>query len=502
MRPIVRLTLMLTVCAAPALADVPPPRIAAILDAGSSGAALRARLMAFADSAAAAHAPALEGEALSYAGQSYQRAGLVDSAIICHRRAFDALLTSDELLALVDELLYRRTPADLREAGVRLEWASERSPMYPTLQVAGRLAWTRFLAGHPDSAAALFRPIEAQLLGQSEWRYRMGAVALARKEYRQAVDLLMPVAERSRGTDEDATRMLEQAGNALNVLPRIREEVSRAVLERDQPEVALAGELGGQLLNVPASDGFPLGGLAIPAGLGRRPVAHGRRGGLAAILLLASRDTVGSADSLVSALRRHGITSLILYPRGSGSSVGPSCPSPAAWFNREDELQARTARDVRDAFGVLARRYPVDTTRYVVAGVGAMAPAALAAAAADRRVRALLLVSPTPAAVEVGASRALAARLRLPTFFEVASEEYVQSHDPTEVLYQAGNRGASRVVDASVPGRGYAHFRADPTLAARFLSWLDATLRPAAAPRRAGGRAAPPPTRPSARRPG
>ena len=68
------------------------------------------------------------------------------------------------------------------------------------------------------------------------------------------------------------------------------------------------------------------------------------------------------------------------------------------------------------------------------------------------------------------------AHLRLPVFFQVGADDFDASRQITEVLYQAGNREASRVVEARVPGSGLAQFRADPQLARRFLAWLDAAL--------------------------
>jgi len=237
------------------------------------------------------------------------------------------------------------------------------------------------------------------------------------------------------------------------------------------------------LLALTASDGFPLGGLLVPAA--RRGTATATARGapaLLAILLLAPGDTTASGDSLALALRRHGITTLMLYPRGHGASVNPTCPSPEAWFDREAALQARIARDVRDAVRGVRLATTVDSTRYLVVGVGASATMAVEAATLDPRVKALLLVCPAPAPVDRGLTRARLAQLGLPVFFQIAPDDFDATYTITDVLYQAGDRSASRVVESRRGGGGLVQFRYDPALAARFLAWLDATLRPAAPP--------------------
>jgi pimeloyl-ACP methyl ester carboxylesterase len=264
------------------------------------------------------------------------------------------------------------------------------------------------------------------------------------------------------------------------------------------------------LLTLTASDGFPLGGILVPAAAPPQ-VRTSRRGSAAAtsarrapallaILLLAPGDTTASGDSLVIALRRHGITTLMLYPRGHGPSVNPSCPSPEAWFDREAAMQARIARDVLDAVRGGRRVTTVDSTRYLVVGVGASATMAIEAATLDPRVRALLLVCPAPAPVDRGLTRARVAQLGLPVFFQIAPDDYDATYAITDALYQTGDRAASRVVESRTGGAGLIQFRYDPAIAARFLAWLDATLRPAA-PRPAQA-PAPRPTPPAPRRQG
>jgi hypothetical protein len=304
-------------------------------------------------------------------------------------------------------------------------------------------------------------------------------VALTLKDYRRAADLLLPIAVRSRGTDDETVEMLEQASKEIGVGPRLQAEVLRRVGQHDRPEVELATALHGRLLALTASDGFPLGGLLVPAAGARAAAPHRARPRLA-VVLLAPGDTLASGDSLATALRRHGLTTLLLYPRGYGASVNSSCPSPDAWFDREAGLQARVARDVLDAVHALSRITTVDTTRYLVAGAGASATMAVEAATLDPRVKALLLVSPAPAPVDRGLTRARLARLRVPVFFQIAPDDFEASAAVTDALYQAGDRSASRVAESRMSGQRLAQFRDDPSLAPRFLTWLDATLRPAA----------------------
>jgi hypothetical protein len=115
-------------------------------------------------------------------------------------------------------------------------------------------------------------------------------------------------------------------------------------------------------------------------------------------------------------------------------------------------------------------------------------------------VKALLLVCPAPAPVDHGLTRARLAHLGLPVFFQIAPDDYDATYAITDVLYQAGDRAASRVVESMTGGAGLIQFRYDPAIAARFLAWLDATLQPVAPP--PAQAPAPHPTPPAPRRQG
>jgi hypothetical protein len=474
MKRVVLPTLLLLTLAVAAPAQHASTRARALLLQAETPTELRSLLLTYADSAAAWGDRAGSGEALYYAGLSYQRAGLLDSAIACHRLAFERADTDRELLELVDQLLLRRHTGDLVEAIERLTPAARNPELHPPLPIRGRLAWGLFLQGHTDSAAAAFAPIKRHLISQPEWRYRMARVAIAREDYRSTVDLLLPNAVLSRNTDQDVLGMLDEVGNATGMLNRIQGEIVREMRKRDRKELALADSLGGRLTLMRASDGFPLAGLLLPAAETSSSTAPP----LAAIVLMAPGDTLASGDSLAVALHRHGLTTLLLHLRGSGGSVAPSCPTPDSWFDREQALQSRVALDVQDALQGLLGFTPVDTTRYIVVGVGPAATMAVEAATLDPRVKALLLVSPAPALVDRGVTRARLARLRLPVFFQMSPDEFDATYETKEAFYQACDRAASRVVDSTVPGVGLAQFRAGPGEVARFLSWLDATLDP------------------------
>jgi hypothetical protein len=509
MRRVIPLTLLALACALPARAGRPSDPAWNLLSEPDTPAALRAALFACADSAAARH-PYLASAALFQAGLSFQRAGSADSAIVCLRRAATLFGEEPHVFALVDQLLLRNGPGDAAEARQRLVPDPEGPEFNTPGGRAGRVAWALFLEGKTDSAAQAFEPLGRVLLAQPEWRYRMARVAQVREDYRRVVELLVPNAVRSRATDEEVLGMLEEAGKALGVLPRVQRDVTRRIEARDAAEAWLAGALGGKPVRMTASDRFQLGGCFLPPqgatdseparAPGSRPGAGSARpgDGRLAIVLLAPGDSLGSADSLTAALRRHGLTSLLLYPRGSGTSVGAACPTPEAWLDREEALQTRVAKDVLDAVKAAHRLAPLDSTRYVVVGVGASAPIAVQAATLDPRARALVLVSPAPAEVDLGGMRARLARVHLPVFFQVAAEDADETRAAADLLYPACDRSASRVVQSATPGMGASQFRSDPALAARLLTWLDETVPPAGEPR--SGRRGPPPTRPAPHR--
>ncbi len=482
------LPLLLTlVLAAPALAGMPTSRARVLLTLSDSYEDLRAKLLAYADSTLAGDRYGA-GEAWYLAGLSLQREGLIDSAIACHRRAVQLRGSEEEVFALADQLLRRRGPGDAQEAAAALAPLRISALANPDLRapVLGRLAWADFQAGLVDSAGSLFDAVGGQLEGQPEWRYRIGKVRLAQRRYRDAGRMLLENAVVSRGTDDEVIGMLESIGDSLGMTTRIRDEVFRQSHERDKVEQALAKALGGTLVSLSASDGFPVVGMA----LGPRRTARAARRLPLAVVVMAPGDTLASGDSLALALRRHGWAVFLMQPRGSGNSVAPPCPLPDAWVDREVAMQSRVARDVGDVLRGLGRLLSVDTTRVLVAGVGPTTAIAVEAATLDRRVKALLLVSAAPPLTDRGVTRARLARLQMPVFFQNAPEDFNESYEINEALYQAGNRSASRVSEATTSGRGLRQFRTDPQAVRRLLTWLDGT--PALAAPRPARRPTPP----------
>jgi len=96
-------------------------------------------------------------------------------------------------------------------------------------------------------------------------------------------------------------------------------------------------------------------------------------------------------------------------------------------------------------------------------------------------VRALLIVSPSVSAVDRGAMCADLSAARVPAFFQSAPEEFDNTYDVTDLLYQAGPHAASRVVEGTQAGHGVAQYRNDSSLLPRFVHWLDDALKTAPA---------------------
>lgn len=464
-----------------ARAGLPATRTQVLLRAPVSPAHLRANLLAYADSAAASDRYGA-GEAWEALGESWARAGRSDSAVVAFRHAVELRNARPEQLALADALLARRRPGDVagaRERLARLAFDAQDERPASQAQVLGRLAWAQTLDGSPDSASALFGRLARALGRSAEWRYRM-ARACAASDPHQVVDLLLPNAVLSRGTDHEVMTMLRDAAKAAGVDRRLDEVIAREVAGRDKNEAALLATLGARRVRFPASDGFPLCGVLFQA-------AGARRHAPAAVILMAPGDTIASYDSLATRLAQHGLPTLLLDLRGSGWSVAPSCPTPTAWGGREDAMAERVALDVSDAIAALTQEAGADSTRALVVAAGATAALAVEAAEFDHSIRALLLVSPAPPPTDRGATAWRLARLQLPAFYQVAPEDYDTSYEITEALYQSGNRARSRQVDAKVPGHGMEVFRNDPTLTTRFLAWLDGAWS-AARPVRAAAR--------------
>lgn len=435
-------------------------------------AALRAILLQK-SAALSASDPATAGELLRYAGLSFERGGDLDSAIVCYRRAVAARGAVEDRLSFADALLARRGNEDVLEA---LDALERRPPaVQPTtgdIQALfeGMRGWAYHLAGRTDTALVLFDQNETLLSIRPEWRYRIAVARLAANDPKRAFKLLMPLAVLSRRQDRDVMARLNEIADALSFAPRLDGEIERGIQQRERGEAMTLERMQATRYRFLGDDAFPLAGSMItPAGR-TRPIG--------AIVLVAPGDTIADYDTLSAALTRSGYAVMLLDVRGSGGSVGPSCPLPDRWSGREDLVETQCARDVSSAFRAMLRLAKTDSTRFVVVGVGTTAPIAVQAAGLDRRITALLLVSPRPASVERGTMRARLARRKIPVYFQSGPEDF-DYFTVTERLYQSGNRGASRVAEARLVGHGVRQFYYDPAMVTRFTRWLDETMRPA-----------------------
>jgi predicted alpha/beta hydrolase len=310
-----------------------------------------------------------------------------------------------------------------------------------------------------------------------QWRYREARVEIKAGSPRKAFWLLFPLAVASRLQDKEVMGLIGQISAAARVGSRLQDEVEKAIALSDRNEQRLLGELHAHRLRYTARDGVALGAVVFPpAGTARRR---------AALVLMAPGDSASDYDSLAVALRRAGLAVMLMDVRGSGWSVDAGCPLPDAWRGREERLNTLVARDVRTALNALAKDLPIDTTRYLVAGVGASASIAVQAATLDRRVAALLLVSPNAPPVEHGPMRARLAEIRLPVFFQIAPDDR-ENFALTDDLFHACNERKSRIAEARAMGHGPLQYHQDPAVALRLTRWLKETMpgpvRPAPRP--------------------
>ena len=246
------------------------------------------------------------------------------------------------------------------------------------------------------------------------------------------------------------------------------------IQQRDQIEQDLLTDLGGRRVGFRGSNGFPLGGTVLAS---RR--ATRARG---AVVVVAPGDTLALYDSLAVGLQRMGFAVMLLDPRGSGRSVAPSCPLPDSWRGREVVMQEAVAGDVAVAARALGRETGSDTTQYLVVGVGVTGPIAIQAAARDRGVRALMVVSPSASPTDRGSLRAAISSLTCPIYFQTSPEDFT-TWDLIDALYEATDRRASRVADSEKFGTRAALFRRGGAIFTRFDRWLsEAWPRPAGPP--------------------
>jgi tetratricopeptide (TPR) repeat protein len=411
------------------------------------------------------------GESHYYRGVSFERAGAIDSAIAEYRQALALRGMHEDRLALVDVLLRRRDPASVAEAVRMLETSRLGANTEEGMLIAydARLGWALTLAGHADSSDAYYRPFEWQLTSHPEWRYRMARAALALGDDVRAFKLLRPLAIKSREQDEEVMKDLRGIAERMRFEARLDGELLKDIGGGDLIEKQAMRRMNALRVTFSGRDGFRLGGVFMspPSPGPFRPV----------VVLVAPGDTIADYDSLGVALVGASLAPLFLDPRGSGWSLTPACPSPDTWTGREEQLHRLVARDVRAAVSEIARLCPTDTTHYVICAVGATASMAVEAADFDRRVAALVLVSPKPEAVERGPMRARLAKLQIPVFYQLGPLDTPDAKI-TDAFYQAGNRPLSRIAEARKVGGGPLQFHHDPAIAARLTKWLVESLAP------------------------
>ena len=460
----------LACASAPARAGEPPTRTMTLLTVCPTPAALRARLAAYADSARSGD-PYGAAEARYEIGRSFFRAGLTDSAIINLEEAMTLRGSDEERLALLIALEARGRSTDLERVIGLIHASLAGSDIASQLTYwRGHLAWALFLAGRADSAHTIASSVASEANWTLEWQERFGLIAAAHGDARDAFVRLLPVARAARGQAAEVTAALARASAELPSADRDRADrlMENLTAPEDRAERGWLAKAGASRLDFAARDGFPLGAIVFPAASVTR-----RR---AAIVVMAHGDSLADHDSLGVVLARTGLTVMLLEPRGSGHSVAPSCPLPWAWRGREEKLEATVARDVLDALRALARRMPIDTSAYVVAGIGPTAGIAIEAGSLDPRAGALLLVSPEPPPSEQGRACARLAKMRRPVFFQTSPEDAIDWFEVIDALYQSGNRSASRQADAVGRGRRAIQYRYDPALGERFRRWLGDVL--------------------------
>lgn len=444
---------------------------------------LRRALRAYADSAAQGDSQARldAGEALQFLGNSYERDGLPDSALVAYRRAVALRGNRQERLAYVDLLLTRGTAEAVREArGAMVDELSQALGEPPSVlaHLHARNAWVLARDGQPDSALSAVTDGALPLAREPQWAKRFARIALDAGREDLAWRIALPAAVRSRGTDTVAMELLRRSATTGGPTMDAPGVVAREVAKRDTNDTRLRFALGARRVIVRTADRFPLTVTFVPALATSRPRV--------ALLIAQPGDTLAAFDSLVVQMARGGIAVAILDPRGARGSVAASAPGTDAALGHERAWLERTARDARETLDALVRLKLVAPSRAMIGATGAVALAAARAAELDARFAAVMLVAPAPAPVDRGALRAALARSQARLFVQVAPED-VETMLFADRLAESLPIQQTRVADTGLGGRGAAIFRADPKAVGRVLSWWkDVPLR----------RPAPPPARP------
>ena len=449
----------------------PPPAIVAMWD-GKDGASVRAALLPISalgeEPGASARQKLESGEAAWWLGVQDERAGRPDSALFHWRRALAMRGDFDEAFAVIDALLRRGRPADLREAyALAEEFAFQAQTGMPArlTEAQGRLAWSRHLRGRSDSALAGVRSWEDALRSKPAWTRRLAAIERAGGDDAQAWKSLALLSARTRQQDASVESLLALTQRSLGYDDSLRKstvEALRAGVEDSEWRFLAARKA--TMATLRAKDGFNVHWFRVPARSGaaaRAPM----------LFLLSPGDSLVAADSLAAAFAAAGHPVAFLAPRGFYGALGPGAWGSESWAGRPAAFQATLAADAARVMEQLAARQQVPPGGWIVGAAGECAPAALAIARARRDVRALVLVAPKLPVVEVAEYRARLRALGTRTFVQVSPEE-PDALELGDLLARQTAAGQVRVADSGLHGRGLAIFRADPKVAKRLLDWL------------------------------
>lgn len=463
--------------AAPAAA-APPPSVKDLLYEGDHPAHLRARLLARADSAG--DRPLVAGEAWYWAGASWARSGLADSALAAFARARALRGNPEETLAAVDVLIARGRPADLDSAAALMAPLAAQPAGGLTDEVALRDTWVRARLGDTNGLAALldlgtsplFRA-HAAVANRPLWAGRFAPLALAAGDREAAWRLASPLAVATRGLDPGIVRIARDASIGRSIGTDWDGWIRTACVRADTTELPALLGLGARPLAVTAEDGAKLHAWFVPGPAGAA---------IAVVTSPADGAAAAACDSLVAHLRRAGLAVALLEPRGVRRSASPSAPAALLRAGDEEAAQRRLARDLGHALTAAGRAARVAAPRGVAVGVGADALAAALAAAGDRRFRALLLAGPEIAPVDRGWLRATIAASGVPAYIETGPENVLENLAVDRIVERL-EPGSFRVADSGGRGSGAALFRAGPAEGARFAAWVSGALkRPRATP--------------------
>jgi len=466
-------TLVAIALATAARALVPLSPAQRILIESRSGAELRSRLRAHADSVAA-RATLDAGECWRWLGVSERRAGRPDSAAAAFGRAWALLHDPTDALARAEALLASRATGGVDSAldfvaslpAGALDGGEGQGP-----EAVLWSAWIRARDGRPGAAHAVVGAVQAALRSPGlpyerriVWSRRFGPLFDRAKEYDAAWDVLEPLAIATQMQDSTVLRLARDDSGAHVPAGRFDVNTLSSVVRRDMQSSGGLRVLGAKALDLKAADGAPLRVWLL--------AAEGRHTPLVVLVDSPDPAIAGDADSLFAQLHRAGISVALLDPRGSGGSAGPACSAPDAWIGHEDAMTKLVAGDIAHVVDECLRAAPVDPARVAVGGVGPSALAGALAAAQDARVRALVLVGPQPSPVDRGTFIATIASAGVPTFFQTGPENVADILVVNQIVERLPAR-QTRVADSRGRGDGTALFRANAAVGKRLTDWLD-----------------------------